>query len=171
MPIDYLGTSSPLCFSLSVFLRLGWLTGITRRKAEKATAADVQQWKKIDRDALGEGQYFGKNLRNLGTTEGSIREGMSRPGTSASMRGGAFRSPYGQDSRSSAAASMFDLSRASHAQNPSFSSLPRPSLSDAHLRTNFSNGSSLSLAPRPWASPPPALDRARRLRTEPPNPG
>ncbi|KAG7291929.1 hypothetical protein NEMBOFW57_001957 [Staphylotrichum longicolle] len=126
----------------------GLKVGGKKKKSDGKAAQGKQQheWKRIDQNALGEGQFFGQNLDKKGVViNGSIRS-VSRAGTP--QPGGSGRSPYGNyDAHNLAAASMMDLG------NPAFggsqlSLRVKPHASDANLRTRFgaNNGSSTSLA-------------------------
>ena len=129
-------------------------------KHRKFDPAEIQSWPRIDQNTLGEGQFFGSSgSENHVTINGVVRENVSRPTTSASMRGSpALRSPYMAGARDFGASSMFDVSLAgSHTRDSSLASFGRPSLSEARLRTNFSNGSSTSLAPPTLARATPGL--------------
>ncbi|KAL2016177.1 hypothetical protein VTK56DRAFT_4095 [Thermocarpiscus australiensis] len=105
-----------------------------------------QQWKRIDQNALGEGQLFGRNVHQKGFVNGSIRS-VSRAGT---PQPGGIQSPYAlHDTHNLAAASMFDLSNIGPPRRGSQTSFYlRSHASDANLRTRFgtNNGSSTSLA-------------------------
>ncbi|KAL2133859.1 hypothetical protein VTI74DRAFT_1531 [Chaetomium olivicolor] len=126
--------------------------GDKKKKSENKSAQSKQQhqqhqWKRIDQNALGEGQFFGKNINQKGVINGSIRS-VSRAGTPQPSASG--RSPYANsDTHNLAAASMFNLSNAGPMRPGSQTSLHlKPHASDANLRTRFGahNGSSASLA-------------------------
>ncbi|KAL1841054.1 hypothetical protein VTJ49DRAFT_7438 [Mycothermus thermophilus] len=105
-----------------------------------------QQWKRIDQNALGEGQFFGKNVNRQPNMEtGSIRS-VSRAATPQGGR------PYvHQDTHNLAAVSMIDLSTSvtvtGRPGTPASFTL-RPHASEANMRARFgaNNGSSTSLA-------------------------
>ncbi|KAK3330672.1 hypothetical protein B0H66DRAFT_71652 [Apodospora peruviana] len=124
--------------------------GEKKKKSDKtAQGKQPEGRKRIDQNALGEGQFFGKNLHQTTVVNGSIRS-VSRANTAMSMRAPNFRSPYAHDTHNLAASSMFDLSTVTHTRNGSLASVNnlRPAASDANLRTRFgaNNGSNLSLA-------------------------
>ncbi|GAB1311558.1 hypothetical protein MFIFM68171_01768 [Madurella fahalii] len=110
-----------------------------------AQEKELLQQKRIDQNALGEGQFFGKGVHQTGVVNGSIRS-VSRAGTPQPCAG---RSLYAlHDTHNLAAASMFDLS-VGHGRTGSQASLQvKPHASDLNLRTRFGavNGSSASLA-------------------------
>ena len=109
--------------------------------ARKPEPDTKPQWKKVDQNLLGEGQFFGTNVAARKPPNPSFAI-PSRPGTSQSMRS---KSPYDVATHDFAARSMFDLSQVSHRRQTSFSSLKLHN-SEANLRTNFANGSSPNLA-------------------------
>ncbi|KAJ4302503.1 hypothetical protein N0V88_002649 [Collariella sp. IMI 366227] len=121
--------------------------GDKKKKSESKPAQSKQQqsqqWKRVDQDAMGEGQFFGKNIRQQGVINGSIRS-VSRAGTPQPTTTGG-KSPYKHDTHNLAAASMFDLGNASSMRSGSQASLHlKPHASDANLRNRFGaqNGSS-----------------------------
>ncbi|AEO54580.1 hypothetical protein MYCTH_2297287 [Thermothelomyces thermophilus ATCC 42464] len=107
----------------------------------------AQQWKRVDQNALGEGQYSGENANQKGVVNGGINS-VPRAGTPQGIRSGA--GPYAnRDTHNLAAASMFDLGSTNTARRGSQAGvLIRPHASDANMRTRFDayNGSSTSLA-------------------------
>lgn len=120
---------------------------MSHRKADSKPAPDKgpQQWKRIDQNALGEGQFFGKNIHQTGVVNGSIRS-VSRAGT---PQPGVGRSPYTfHDTHNLAASSMFDLNVGRGRRGSQASLQVRPHASAVNLRTRFAgmNGSSTSLA-------------------------
>ncbi|KAL2198394.1 hypothetical protein P885DRAFT_67579 [Corynascus similis CBS 632.67] len=122
--------------------------GKKKKPDEKPTSeSQAQQWKRIDQNALGEGQFFGQNTNKKGVVNGSIRS-MPRSGTPQLTRNGT--GPYAnRDTHNLAAASMFDLATTSSTRPHSQASAPlRPHASDFNMRSRFgaNNGSSTSLA-------------------------
>ncbi|SPQ19154.1 dc7a68c1-62f4-4ad6-90ee-0133be09a06d [Thermothielavioides terrestris] len=121
--------------------------GDKKKKSDGKAALQKQpqQWKRIDQNALGEGQFFGQNIHQKGVINGSIRS-VSRAGTP--QPGASGRSPYAHyDTHNLAAVSMYDLSHP--ARRGSQTSLQlKPHASDINLRTRLGahNGSSTSLA-------------------------
>jgi hypothetical protein len=101
----------------------------------------------MDQNMLGEGQFFGQNIKQKGVVNGSIRS-VSRAGTPQPGANG--RSPYANhDTHNLAAASMYNLSTVGPGRPGSQASMHlRPHASDANMRTRFggNNGSSTSLA-------------------------
>ncbi|EGS23726.1 uncharacterized protein CTHT_0004270 [Thermochaetoides thermophila DSM 1495] len=123
-----------------------------RNIQEKQPQSQQQKWKRIDQNALGEGQFFGKNVHHTVVVNGSIRS-VSRAGTPNSAR-----SPYFHDTHNLAAASMFDLNNLGPGRRGSQSSLNlKAAASDINLRGRFraNNMSSISLtAPNPAFAAP-----------------
>ncbi|KAL2268845.1 hypothetical protein VTJ83DRAFT_3691 [Remersonia thermophila] len=116
-------------------------------KQQQQQQQQQQQWKRIDQNALGEGQFFGKNIHRQPDPEtGSIRS-VSR--AAAAAQGGR---PYvHQDTHNLGAVSMIDLSTSATAPGrpgTSGSITLRPHASEANMRARFgaNNGSSASLA-------------------------
>ncbi|EOO01668.1 hypothetical protein UCRPA7_2852 [Phaeoacremonium minimum UCRPA7] len=122
--------------------------GADKKKKEPEGKKAPQEWKKIDQNALGEGQFFGRDIHRKGVVNGSIRS-VSRPGTSHSTRG---TSPYAMQTHNFAASSMYDLSNLDRGRKGSLGSL-KPFASDANLRMRFNNASSTSLAAPPLPMP------------------
>ncbi|KAK4119331.1 hypothetical protein N657DRAFT_261166 [Parathielavia appendiculata] len=127
----------------------GLKVGGKKKKSEGKSGQEKQpqQWKRIDQNKLGEGQFFGQNINQKGAVNGSIRS-VSRAGTPQSVARG--RSPYTiHDTHNLAAASMYNLSTLGPGRPGSQASTHLKShASDANLRTRFgaNNGSSTSLA-------------------------
>lgn len=115
-----------------------------------------QQPKRIDQNALGEGQFFGQNPKPQGVINGSIRS-VSRAGTPQQPPPGSRALYANHDTHNLAAASMFDLSTVGPARRGSQASIAlKPHASDINMRTRFgaNNGSSTSLAaPAPGFAP------------------
>ncbi|KAK3298665.1 uncharacterized protein B0H64DRAFT_316431 [Chaetomium fimeti] len=123
--------------------------GGKKKKPDEKPAQEKQpqQWKRIDQNALGEGQFFGQNANQPGVVNGSIRS-VSRTGTPQPTRSAS--SPYAnRDTHNMAVASMADLTTSGPVRSGGQASvLLRPHASEANIRTRFgtNNGSSASLA-------------------------
>ncbi|KAI9163978.1 hypothetical protein HJFPF1_05613 [Paramyrothecium foliicola] len=99
-----------------------------------------QQWKRIDQNTLGEGQFFGNDLKRPTFPS-------SRPGSVQSVSGppALWNSPYAGPATTS---SLVDLSVPVPGRKQSFSSLRAVNhTSDANLTARWANGSTVDLAP------------------------
>lgn len=122
------------------------------RKGEKATEHKKEN-KSIDRNALGEGQFFGTTLNKAALLDNPAS--IPRPDTSASNRSmGGLRRPKAPYAWGGASSSMVDLSASPaaqfHATQPSGGGgkgLRHAGGSEANMRTRWNNGSSTSLVP------------------------
>ncbi|KAM0323713.1 hypothetical protein ACHAQA_008650 [Verticillium albo-atrum] len=124
-------------------LKLG---GDKKKKNEKSTNGGDPQWKKVDRNALGKGEFFGTTLnkQDLHLDENTP---IPRPGTATSNR--SLRRPKLPYMHGSG--SMVDLAAGAgasyHATQPSNSGASvRHYGSETNLRMRWNNGSSTSLA-------------------------
>ncbi|KAK3905915.1 hypothetical protein C8A05DRAFT_30216 [Staphylotrichum tortipilum] len=122
----------------------GLKVGGKKKKSDgKAQDKQPHQWKRVDQNAMGEGQFFGQNINQKGLANGSIRSVLQNGASGATDK-----SPYhNYDTHNLAAASMFDLSN-SDRPHSQISLRVKPHASEINLRARFgaNNGSSTSLA-------------------------
>ncbi|KAH6854814.1 hypothetical protein B0I37DRAFT_40230 [Chaetomium sp. MPI-CAGE-AT-0009] len=133
----------------------GLKVGGKKKKPDEKPAQETQQGKRIDQNALGEGQFFGQNVNQRGVVNGSIRS-VSRAGAPQPMRSAS--TPYAnRGTHNMATASMADLTTSGPVRPGGQASvLLRPHASEANMRTQFGahNGSSPNLAgPTPSFGP------------------